>query len=75
MRAIHRGLATYGGSCLLVAAVTVMRLLGACATPPMAVNTDPRFTLGHIRSVYVMPFASPDGNGADVAWLERAEPS
>jgi hypothetical protein len=52
-----------------------MRLLGACATPPMAVNTDPRFTLGHIRSVYVMPFASPDGNGADVAWLERAEPS
>jgi hypothetical protein len=35
-------------------------LITACATPPIVVKADPSFALDHIRSVYVLPFASPD---------------
>jgi len=62
MRDIHRGMAVYVRSSILVVALAAILLLGACATPPMAVNTAPSFRLDNIRSVYVMPFASPDDN-------------
>jgi hypothetical protein len=38
---------------------TIVRVV-ACATPPMVVKADPHFALDHIRSGYVVPFASPD---------------
>jgi hypothetical protein len=47
---------------ILVAALAAIVLLVACATPPIVVRTAPGFALDTIRSVYVMPFASPDHN-------------
>jgi hypothetical protein len=47
-------------ACIRVAGIAAMALISACATPPMAVKTDPRFTLAQIRSVYLEAFASPD---------------
>jgi hypothetical protein len=60
MRDIHPDFAADITSCIRVAAVAAIALISACATPPIVVKTDPSFALGQIRSVYVMPFASPD---------------
>jgi hypothetical protein len=62
MRDIHLDFAAARTSLLLVAAMTAMLLVAACAAPPMVVTADPTFALDTIRSVYVMPFASPDDN-------------
>jgi hypothetical protein len=61
-RDIHLDFAAARTSLILVAAMAAMLLIAACATPPIVVKTDPHFSLDHIRSVYVMPFASPDDN-------------
>jgi Lipopolysaccharide-assembly len=48
-------------ACIRLVGIAVMALISACATPPVVVKTDPSFALAQIRSVYVAPFASPDG--------------
>jgi hypothetical protein len=60
MRDTHPDVAAGITSFIRVAAIAAIALISACAMPPMVVNTDPRFALDRIRSVYVMPFASPD---------------
>ncbi|MDQ3829956.1 MAG: LPS assembly lipoprotein LptE [Candidatus Tectomicrobia bacterium] len=62
MREIHFDFAAARTSLILVAAMTAILLVAACATPPLVVQADPNFSLDHIRSVYVMSFASPDDN-------------
>jgi hypothetical protein len=62
MRDIHLDFAAARTSLILVAAMAAILLIAACATPPIVVKTDPHFSLDHIRSVYVLPFASPDDN-------------
>jgi hypothetical protein len=62
MRAIHLDCAASRTSLIPVAAMATILLVAACATPPIVVKADPNFALGPIRSVYVLPFASPDGN-------------
>jgi hypothetical protein len=47
-------------SFIRMAAIAAIALISACATPPIVVKSDPNFTLDQIRSVYVVPFASPD---------------
>jgi hypothetical protein len=49
-------------SFVLVAVLAALVLMVACATPPIVVSITPGFALDTIRSVYVMPFASPDDN-------------
>jgi hypothetical protein len=49
-------------SFVLVAVLAAIVLIVACATPPIVVSIAPGFALDTIRSVYVMPFASPDDN-------------
>jgi Lipopolysaccharide-assembly len=60
MREIHPDVAAGITSCIRVAAIAVMALISACATPPLVVKIDPSFALDQVRSVYVLPFASPD---------------
>jgi hypothetical protein len=60
MRDIQFDFAASRTSLILVAAMATILLVAACATPPMVVKADPNFSLDHIRSVYVVPFASPD---------------
>ena len=62
MTDIYLNFATSRTSCILAAAMAASILITACATPPIVVKTDPSFALDHIRSVYVMPFASPNDN-------------
>jgi hypothetical protein len=63
MRDIHPDFAAGVKSFVRLAAIAAMVLISACATPPMVVKTDPGFALDQIRSVYVVPFASPDDHG------------
>src|ERR671925_2132211 len=60
MRDIHLDFAPGIKSFIRVAAIAAVALISSCATPPMVVKTDPGFALDQIRSVYVVPFASPD---------------
>jgi hypothetical protein len=60
MRVLPSDFAAGINACIRVAGIAAMALISACATPPMAVKTDPRFTLAPIRSVYLVAFASPD---------------
>jgi Lipopolysaccharide-assembly len=60
MRDIQLDFAASRTSLILVAAMATILLVAACATPPMVVKAAPNFSLDHIRSVYVVPFASPD---------------
>jgi Lipopolysaccharide-assembly len=62
MRHIDRDFAASRTSLILVDALAAILLITACATPPIVVKTAPSFAPDTIRSVYVMPFASPDGN-------------
>ena len=62
MRRIDRDFAVLRTSFILVAALAAVCLITACATPPIVVKTAPSFSPDAIRSVYVMPFASPEGN-------------
>ncbi len=62
MTDIYLNFDTSRTSCILVAAMAASVLITACATPPIVVKTDPSLALDHIRSVYVMPFASPNDN-------------
>jgi Lipopolysaccharide-assembly len=62
MRDVHLDFAASRKSLILVVAMAAILLVAACATPPVVVKADPGFALDHIRSVYVMPFASPDDN-------------
>lgn len=60
MRDSHPDFAAGIKSFIRVAVIAAIGLISACAIPPMVVKTDPSFALDQIRSVYVMPFASPD---------------
>ena len=60
MQAIYSDFGAGIKACIRVAGIAAMALISACATPPMVVNIEPRFALAQIRSVYVVPFASPD---------------
>jgi hypothetical protein len=60
MRVLPSDVAAGINACIRLAGIAAMALISACATPPMAVKTDPRFTLAQIRSVYLVAFASPD---------------
>jgi hypothetical protein len=62
MREIHLDGATFRTSLILATAMAAILLVAACATLPIVVKADPNFSLDHIRSVYVLPFASPDDN-------------
>jgi hypothetical protein len=62
MKDIHLDFAAYRPSLILVAAMAAVVLVAACATPPVVVKAEPHFSLDHIRSIYVMPFVSPDNN-------------
>jgi hypothetical protein len=57
---------------VLVAALAAIVLIVACATPPIVVRTAPGFALDTIRSVYVMPFASPDDNHDAESFMTQA---
>jgi hypothetical protein len=62
MRDISPNFAAGIKACIRMVGIAVMALISACATPPLVVKTDPSFALTQIRSVYVVPFASPDGH-------------
>ena len=72
MRRIDRDFAASRTSLILVAALAAILLITACATPPIVVKTAPSFALDKIRSVYVMPFASPDGNHEAASLMTQA---
>ena len=60
MRDSHPDFAAGIKSFIRVAVIAAIALISACATPPLVVKTDPGLALDPIRSVYVVPFASPD---------------
>ena len=61
MKAIYSDLGAGIQACIRMAGIAAMALISACATPPMVVKIAPRFALAQaIRSVYVVPFTSPD---------------
>jgi hypothetical protein len=54
MRVLPADFAAGINACIRVAGIAAMALISACATPPLVVKTDPRFTLAPIRSVYLV---------------------
>jgi hypothetical protein len=60
MRHSHPAFAAGIKSFIHTAVIAAIALISACAMPPLVVKTDPGFSLDQIRSVYVVPFASPD---------------
>ena len=62
MRRNDRDFAASRTSFILAAALAATLMITACAAPPIVVKTAPSFAPDTIRSVYVMPFVSPDGN-------------
>jgi hypothetical protein len=72
MKDIHLDFAAYRSSLILVAAMAAVVLVAACATPALVVKAEPHFSLDHIRSIYVMPFVSPDNNHDAETIMTRA---